>query len=52
MYDYEKNHQKDLKFDQGDQIVLLKEMKNGWGYGRNKKDNAVGLFPLNFVKKI
>lgn len=49
-YDYVKDEDNEISFDEGDLIVEIDFVDEDWWSGKHKKTGSVGLFPSNYVK--
>ena len=47
-YDFESEHEGDLPFDEGDEIVVFRKLSDLWWRGRHE-DGREGLFPANYI---
>lgn len=49
-YDYVKDEDNEISFDEGDLIVEIDFVDEDWWSGKHEKSGSVGLFPANYVK--
>ncbi|EGW35412.1 uncharacterized protein SPAPADRAFT_48408 [Spathaspora passalidarum NRRL Y-27907] len=49
-YDYEKDEDNEISFEEGDLIIDIEFVDEDWWSGKHKATGAVGLFPSNYVK--
>lgn len=49
-YDYEKDEDNEIAFEEGDLIVEIEMVEEDWWSGKNSKTGETGLFPANYVK--
>lgn len=49
-YDYEKDEDNEIAFEEGDLIVEINMVEEDWWSGKNSKTGETGLFPANYVK--
>lgn len=49
-YDYEKDEDNEIGFNEGDVIVDIDFVDDSWWSGRNELTGEMGLFPANYVK--
>ncbi|KAI2637590.1 SH3-domain-containing protein [Hypomontagnella submonticulosa] len=50
LYKYQAADDRDLSFDRDDKIAVYEYMNDDWWMGRNKRTNAEGIFPKNYVE--
>lgn len=51
-YDYEKEEDNELGFNEGDLIVEIELVDPEWWSGKHSKTGEVGLFPATYVKRV
>jgi len=51
LFRYEKQHEDELAFEQGEKIVVVQKVDENWWKGESA-DGRQGLFPANYVKPI
>ncbi|KAI2470142.1 SH3-domain-containing protein [Annulohypoxylon bovei var. microspora] len=49
LYKYQAADDRDLSFERDDKIAVYEYMNDDWWMGRNKRTNAEGIFPKNYV---
>lgn len=49
-YDYAKDEDNEIAFDEGDLIVEIDFVDEDWWSGKHSKTGEIGLFPANYVK--
>ncbi|KAI1392255.1 SH3-domain-containing protein [Hypoxylon trugodes] len=50
LYKYQAADDRDLSFERDDKIAVYEYMNDDWWMGRNKRTNAEGIFPKNYVE--
>lgn len=50
LYKYQAADDRDLSFERDDGIAVYEYMNDDWWMGRNKRTNAEGIFPKNYVQ--
>lgn len=52
LYSYISSGENQLSFNEGDQITLIVEKKDGWHYGENERTNKCGWFPVVYTESL
>jgi hypothetical protein len=51
-YDFTANESDEMTIKEGEIIVVIKDLGDGWVEGRIDERNVQGLFPANYAKPI
>ena len=52
VYDYAASDTDEVSFQDGDVIMDVQQIDEGWMYGRVERTGAVGMLPANYVEAI
>ena len=52
MYDYEAQDDDEISFQDGDTIVNVEPIDEGWMFGTVQRTGAHGMLPANYVERV
>jgi len=52
LYEYEAGDDDEVGFSEGDEVVDVRMVDDGWMYGTVARSGQRGLFPSNYVERI
>ena len=52
MYDYEAQDDDEISFQDGDTIINVEPIDEGWMFGTVQRTGAHGMLPANYVERV